>query len=136
MVQARACSRRFSVRVIRRVLTGLTSVRIDLEDAIIFDAAPGQHVRNTRIFLSRPREHNLKAYPWKAIIGAPQVTFLCHSIYMPRSVPDPKKVEASDRTQITTDVSPLRSLLGGLSNKRKLLPNFAKRLRPVIDMLK
>ena len=35
-----------------------------------------------------------------------------------------------------TNLSQLRSLLGGLSYYRKFLPNLSKRIRPITDLLK
>ena len=89
-----------------------------------------------REFLARLEEHNLKLAPAKATIGATKVAFLGHDIPPSGVSPDPEKVDALAKMPMPTDVSLLRSLLGGLSYYRKFLPDMAKRLKPVTDLLK
>ena len=48
------------VRLMRQVIMGLNSVRMYLDDAIVFDPTPTQHVESIRDFLARLVEHNLK----------------------------------------------------------------------------
>ena len=136
MPQGHAGSPGSFVRLMRQVTMGLNSVRMYLDDAIVFDPTPTQHVESIRAFLARLVEHNLKLSPSKAVIGAERVTFLGHSISSAGVRPDPKKVEALNHMPMPSDVSQLRSLLGGLSYYRKFLPDLAKRLRPVTDLLK
>ena len=54
------------VRLMRIVIAGLQSVRIYLDDAIVFNRTPSLHVQSIREFLARLEEHNLKLPPAKA----------------------------------------------------------------------
>ena len=57
-------------RLMQRVTDGLEHVLMYLDDAIVFDASPLEHVRALREFLSRLRKHDLKLSPSKPRLGA------------------------------------------------------------------
>ena len=112
------------VRLMQIVIAGLQSVCMYLDDAIVFNRTSSLHVQSIREFLARLEEHNLKLAPAKAIIGATKVAFLGHDISPSGVRPGPKKVEALAKMPMPTDVSQLRSLLGGLSYYRKSSPTW------------
>ena len=120
----------------QRVADGLEHVIMYLDDAIAFDASPKTHVRTLREFLSRLRTHDLKLSPSKARLGATELDFLGHSISPAGLHPDTNKVRAMIDMPMPTNLSQLRSLLGGLSYYRKFLPNLSKWIRPITDLLK
>ena len=92
-----------------------------------FDASPLEHVRTLREFLSRLRKHDLKLSPSKARLGATELDFLGHSISPAGLHPDTNKVRAMTEMPMPTNISQLRSLLGGLSYYSKFLPNLSNR---------
>ena len=107
-----------------------------LDDTIAFDASPLEHVHTSREFPSRLRKHDLQLSPSKARLGATELDFLGHSIYPAGLHPDTNKVRAMTEMPMPTNISQLRSLLGGLLYYRKFLPNLSKRIRSITDLLK
>ena len=76
------------VRLMQIVISGIQSVHMYLDDAIVFNRTSSLHVQSVREFLARLEEHNLKLAPAKATIGATKVAFLGHDI-SPSGVPRP-----------------------------------------------
>ena len=115
-------------RLMQRVTDGLEHVLMYLDDAIAFDVTPLEHVRTLREFFSRLREHDLKLSPSKARLGATELDFLGHSISPAGLHPDTNKVRAMTEMPMPTNISQLRSLLGGLSYYRKFSSNAQRTL--------
>ena len=99
-----------------------------LDDAIDFDVSPLEHVRTLRESLSRLRKHDLKLSPSKARLGATELDFVGHSISPAGLHPDTNKVRAMTEMPMPTNISQLRSLLGGLSYYRKFSSNAQRTL--------
>ena len=118
------------------VIAGLHSVRMYLDDVIVFGETAGRHLQSIRDFAASLEKHNLKLAPAKVTIGSTNVSVLGHRIRPSGVRPDSGKLNALANTPMPTDVSQLRSLLGGLSCYRKVLPNLTQRLKPVADLLK
>ena len=124
------------VKVINEVTRGLERVVAYLDDVIVFDAGPSDHIPTIRAFFQRLRQYNLKLSPSKARLGATNADFLGHTISPAGVSPNADKVRALTDMPMPKDLKQLRSLLGGLSYYRKFLPNMAKRIRPITSLLK
>lgn len=75
-----------------------------LNDAIVFDATPAQPVRSFWDSVIRLREDDLNVSPSKPITRAQQVAFVGRSISSSRVRSVRKKIEASNRMPMPTDV--------------------------------
>lgn len=81
-------------------------------------------------FLYRLAQHNLKLPSAKGRIGATDVVFLGHYISPDGLRPNLAQESALAEIPMARDIGELlRSLFGGLSYYRKLLPNLAKRVQ-------
>ena len=94
------------------------------------------HVATLATFFARLRLYNLILSPNKSRIGAARVDFLGHVISQDGVRPNDDKIAALAQMPMPRDIKQLRSLLGGLSYYRKVLPNMAKRVRAVTSLLK
>ena len=124
------------VSVLRFVTDGLDNIRMYLDDAIRSDGSPIAHVATLVTFYARLRLYNLKLSPNKTRIGAERVDFLGHVISQDGVRLNDDKIAALAQMPTPRDIKQLRSLLGGLSYYRKFLPNMAKRVRPIMSLLK
>ena len=124
------------VSVMRLVTAGLDNIRMYLDDAIDSDDCPLHHVTTLASFFARLRLHQLKLSPDKSRIGAARVDFLGHVISADGVRPNDDRVAALTRMLMAPDIKQLRSLLGGLSYYRKSLPNMARRIHPIVALLK
>ena len=136
MPQGAAGAPAWFVSVIRLVTTGLDNIHMYLDDTIGSDDCPLHDVATLAAFFARLRLHKLKLSPNKSRIGAPRVDFLGHIISADGVRPNGDRVAALTRMPMATDIKQLRSLLGGLSYYRKLLPNMARHIRPITALLK
>ncbi|CAB1119757.1 unnamed protein product [Ectocarpus sp. CCAP 1310/34] len=136
MPQGANASPSWFVKVINRVVHGLERVLAYLDDVICFDEEPLGHVLNLIEFFKRLRQYNLKLSPGKGRVGATHANFLGHTISPAGVSPDGVKVRALTHMPPPTNVTQLRSLLGGLSYYRKFLKNLATKVRPLNSLLK
>ena len=124
------------VLVMRLVTAGFDNIRMYLDDANGSDGCPLYHVETLATFFAHLRLHKLKLSPDKSRIGAAHVDFLGHVISTDGVRPNDDRVAALTRMPMSTDTKQLRSLLGGLSDYRKFLPNMARHIRPITALLK
>ena len=124
------------VKVITEVIKGLERVAAYLDDIIVFDPDPIDHVANIRALFGRLRKHHLKLSPSKAKFGATTADFLGHTISAGGYSPNSDKVAALTKMPMPTDKKQVRSLLGGINYYGKFLPNLSSRLRPINALLK
>lgn len=68
------------VRVINEVIKGVHGVEAYLDDVVVFDESPAQHICSMQHFLPRLRTHNLKLSPPKATTGTTHAALLGHTI--------------------------------------------------------
>ena len=136
MPQGSSASPGWFVKVINEVIKGLKRFTEYLDDTIVFDPDPTDHVAHIRALFGRPRKHHLNIPPSKAKTGAPTADFLGHIISGGGYGPNADKVAALTRMPMPTDKKQVRSLLGGINYYSKFLPNLSRRLRPVEALLK
>ncbi|CAB1097244.1 unnamed protein product [Ectocarpus sp. CCAP 1310/34] len=123
-------------KVVNEVIRTVRGAASYLDDLIVFDDTPANHVGTMRALFERLRTHSLKLTPPKATIGATEADFLGHTISPDGVRPNGAKVSALTKMPMPEDVKQLRSLLDGLSYYRKFLPNMAKRIRYLTTLLK
>ena len=97
MPQGSSTSPGFFVKVINKVIMGLTQEEAYLDHVIVFDSDPVAHVRTIRSLFKRLRNHNLKLSPLKARLGATDANFLGHSISLAGLCINSKNVSGIDQ---------------------------------------
>ena len=88
-----------------RVIDGLSKCRMYLDDAVIHDSTPAEHVEHLASFFARFEQHNLKLAPSKSRIGATRIEFLGHCISPEGRSPNLDKVAALRDMPMSRDVS-------------------------------
>ena len=143
MPQGSSASPGWFVKVINEVIKGVERVAAYLDDVIVFDPDPTDHVANIlallgrlRKHLGRLRKHHLKLSPSNATIAATIADFLGHTISAGGYSPNYDKVAALTRMPMPTDNKQVRSILGGINYYGKFLPNLSRCLRPINALLK
>lgn len=124
------------VKVINEVITGLDGVEAYLDDVVVFDEGPLQHVPNVRTLFERLRKYDLKLSPSKATVGTTKADFLGHTISSKGVLPNARKIAALAGMPMPKNVKQLRSRMGGLSYYRRFLTDMAKRVQPITHLLK
>ncbi|CAB1099790.1 unnamed protein product [Ectocarpus sp. CCAP 1310/34] len=124
------------MKVINAVIKNLEGVDEYLDNVVLYDKTPADHVRTMRAFLQRLRKHRLKLSPPKVTIGTTHPAFLGHTITPDGIRPNANKVAALAAMPMPTDLKKLRSLLCGLSYYRSFVKKMSKRVRPVTTLVK
>ena len=122
--------------VLNEITKGLDRVAAYLDEVIVFDADRSLHVAIMKEFFLRLRKHNLKLSPSKATIGATDANFLGHAISPAGVMPNAQTVEALMKMSVPKNLKQVRSLLGDYSEYRKFLRDMAKRIWPIISLVK
>ena len=122
--------------IMARICDGLERCRLYIDDVCTFSESGAQHVTDLERLFERLTKFNLKLAPKKAHVGAKETKFLGHEISAQGISPDQKKVQALRQMPMPTDVSQLRSLLGGLGYYRKFIPRMAARIKPLTNLLR
>ncbi|CAB1107122.1 unnamed protein product [Ectocarpus sp. CCAP 1310/34] len=115
------------MKVINEVIKNLEGVDPYLDDVVLYDKTPADHIRTMRAFLQRLPKHKLKLSPPKATIGTTHSAFLGHTITPDDIRPNANKVAALAAMPVPTDLKKLCSLLGGLSYYRSFVTAFLKK---------
>ena len=122
--------------IMLRVCDGLKRVRLFIDDIVCFSENGAAHVSDLESFFERLTMFDLNLAPKKAYLGVRTIKFLGHRVTAKGVEPGPGKVEAMAKLPMPTNVSQLRSLLGGLSYYRNFLPQMAIVTRPLNNLLK
>lgn len=125
-------------RLMDELLRGIeeTFCQIYMDDLLVFSKNEREHAEHLRKVLARLRQFGLKLSEEKSIIGQKEIKFLGHSISEQGVRPDSQKVEAIQRMAMPTDVKGIRRLLGTLNYYRRFVPEMAKYLVPLNNLLK
>ena len=136
MPQGSSVSPGWFVKVINEIIKGLKRIAAYLDDIIVFDPDPTDHVANIRALFGRLRNHHLKLSPSKAKTGATADDFLGHMLSSGGHSANSDKAAALTRMPMPTDKKQVRSLFGGINYYGKFLINLSRRLRPINALLK
>lgn len=119
-----------SQSMMNRATEGFPNMHIYIDDAIVFNRNPATHIVSLRVFFNRLPYRNLKLAPTKARIGSTPIDVLGMTISRHGLRLNPAKVTNVSCQAMLTNLSQLRSFLGGISYYRRFPPDIAKRLRP------
>ena len=103
-------------KVINEVTRGLDRVVAYLDDVIVFDTDPSDHIFTVLTFSLRPRQYNFRLSPSKARLGATKANFLGHATSPASVSPNADTVTGLTDMPTPKGIKQLRSLLGGLNH--------------------
>ena len=108
-----------------------------LDDILIYGKTFDEHKENLRTVLRRLKSKGVKLRVDKCVFAKPEVRYLGRLVSEEGYRADPDDVKALDKfREPPKTVGEVRSLLGFLGYYRVYVRDFAKKLKPVYDLLK
>ena len=108
-----------------------------LDDILIYGKTFEEHKTNLRLVLQRLKSKGVKLRVEKCEFVKPEVRYLGRLVSENGYRADPRDVKALDKFRLAPKtLGEVRSLLGFLGYYRNYVKNFAKKLKPVYDLLK
>ena len=108
-----------------------------LDDILAFSQSFEDHLEHLRLVLRRLKKKGIKLKPQKCVLFRKQVKYLGQLVTADGYTMDPNDKEAvlslKDREPKT--VGEVRKLLGFLSYYRRYIPDYARRARPLFELL-
>jgi transposase InsO family protein len=126
-------------RYINQILTGLRDKACVayLDDILVFGRTFEEHCQNLKLVLARLRTKGVKLRADKCFLFHEEVKYLGRLISKHGHRPDPKDASVLDKFKTAPkNVGELRTLLGFLGYYRQYVKDFAKRFKPIYDLLK
>ena len=103
---------------------------------IVYSKTFEEHLERLEAVFTRLEEFGLKLKTSKCALIRDKVKYLEHIISSKGIETDPEKVEAVKSWPVPTRIEDLRTFLGFAGYYRKFVPEYAKRARPLNDLLK
>ncbi len=122
-------------RFMDEVLRGLDFCYVYVDDLLIASSSSTDHVVHLRQVFDRLSRFGIVINAQKSILGLPTLTFLGHVVDSNGIRPLPDKVQAICNFPKLTTHRQLREYLGLLNFYRRFLPNCAKLLLPLTNLL-
>ena len=126
-------------RYINQVLIGLRDqVCISyLDDILVYGKSFKQHTQNLKLVLNRLKSRGIKLRADKCILFKQEVRYLGRLISKEGYRPDPVDTEALEKfRKPPKTIGELRTLLGFFGYYRGYVRDFAKKFKPIYDLLK
>ncbi|CAB4023693.1 Hypothetical predicted protein [Paramuricea clavata] len=120
LMNAPASFQRFMEQCLGELRDGIAVPYLD--DVIVFSRTLDEHVEHLRTVLRCLREHGVKLKQRKCILFKREVTFLDSAV-------------ASLKNNTLHTIGDLRKMLGLLSYYRRYVPNFARKAKPLYDLV-
>ena len=122
-------------RFMNRVLHGLDCSVSYIDDVLIASSSREEHIQHIHQVFERFRKYGVVINPIKCEFGKPEVDFLGHRINAAGISPLPEKTEAINNFPPPDTMRKLRRFLGMVNFYRRFIPNCAKTLQPLTDIL-
>ena len=122
-------------RFIDEVLRGLDFCYGYIDDLLIASKNPAEHLAHLRLVFERLNQYGISINAQKSVLGVSSLTFLGHLVDANGIRPLPEKVEAIHTFPKPTTQRKLREYLGLINFYRRFLPDCAKLLLPLTNLL-
>ena len=109
---------------------------VHLDDIVIYSKTAEEHEGHLRQIFTVIEEHNLKLKPSKCHLQLSEIKLLGYVINKHRKKSDPDKIKALTEMERPKTVEQVRSFLGLTGFNRSLIPNYAKIVGPLNQMLR
>lgn len=123
-------------RFIDQIIRGLPGVYAYIDDLLVASGSEEEHERHLRLLFDRLQQYGVIINPKKCVFGQSELDFLGHHINCDGVSPLPDKVDAVRNCSVPTSVKQLRGFLGLVNFYRRFIPNCAKILLPLTDLLR
>lgn len=123
-------------RFINEVTRGLDFVFAYLDDLLVASTSMDEHEQHLKLLFDRLQSFGLIINPGKCVFGASAVDFLGHHVTAAGVTPLEDKVQAVRNFPQPTSLRKLREFLGLLNFHRRFIPDCARILQPLTDLLR
>ena len=125
-------------RLMELILQGLNwqTCIIYVGDIVVFGSSFQEHLQRVVEVLDRIHDSGMKLKPEKCNLFQTQVTFLGHVVSSEGILPNPDNISKILHWPRPTTVTEVRQLLGMGSYYRKFIKDFAKLVRPLVELTK
>lgn len=122
-------------RFMDEVLRGLDFCYVYLDDLLIASRSPTEHLTHLRLVFERLSQYGIVINAQKSVFGVSSLKFLGHFVDTNGIRPLPEKVEAIHIFPKPATQRKLREYLGLINFYRRFLPDCAKLLLPLTNLL-
>ena len=126
-------------RYICRALTGLLDrvCLAYLDDILVYGKTFEEHKANLQKVFTRLRSKGIKLRVDKCVFVKPEVRYLGRLVSDQGYRPDPEDIKALEKFRAPpSNVGEVRTMVGFLSYYRSHIPDFAKKMKPVYELIK
>ena len=106
-----------------------------IDDFLVASSSPTEHLDHLNLLFTRLQEYGIIINPDKCCFGQASLGFLGHLIAPGGISPLPQKVRVILDFPPPTSLKKLREFLGLINFYRRFIPNCAKILQPLTDLL-
>lgn len=122
-------------RFIDQVLRGLPFVYAYLDDLLVMSESPDEHYSHLHQLFQRLNDYGIVINPNKCIFAVPELDFLGHHVTPKGISPLKDKVQAIHSFPPPSSLRKLREFLGLVNFYRRFIPDCAKTVQPLTDLL-
>lgn len=122
-------------RFMDEVLRGLDFCYVYVDDLLIASRSPTEHLAHLKLVFERLSQYGIVINAQKSVFGVSSLTFLGHLVDCNGIRPLPEKVEAIHIFPKPNTQRKLREYLGLVNFYRRFLPDCAKLLLPLTNLL-
>jgi hypothetical protein len=115
-------------------LAGLGFAKCYIDDIIVFNLHPRNHMHHLQEVFKIFKEHNLKLHPSKCRFFHTQVEYLGHMIYPSGLWVQKAKVEAISQVPQPIDVSRLQAFMGLCNYYWRFVKGFSSIAKPLTQL--
>jgi hypothetical protein len=109
---------------------------IYLDDITMFSQSDDEHLRHLRRVFEKCRKFGISLNPKKSLFGLEEGKLLGHINSKDRINIDPSRIEGIQKLEHPRNIKELQSFIGKINFLRRFIPNLAKLLRNITNMLK
>ena len=122
-------------QIMDAMLSGINGSSAFLDDIIVGGKTKEENLKITRLVLERLRDYGFTLKLSKCKFLMPRLKYLGVILDKNGLHPDPEKIQAICELSPPTDVTGIRSLIGGLNWYRKFIPNMSELQAPFDKLL-
>lgn len=127
----------FFQSLLNGILSGLQGLKcfVYIDDVVIFSKDLHDHAQRITEVFDRFRTSNIKLNPQKCKFLQKEVKYLGHKCSINGVQPDERLVEAIQEFPVPNTIKKLQSFLGLANYYRQFVKNFARKARPLYELL-
>jgi len=111
-------------------------IAIYIDDVTVFSQSEEEHIHHLKQTFKKCRKFGISLNPEKYLFVMDEGKLLGHSVFAHGVSVDPERFKAIQKLEIPRHKKGTQGFLGKINFLRRFIPNLAKILKPISDMLK